>query len=225
MNMNRLVLFVGIVGREEGERCVSILSAQGAGIVLISAGHGTASNDMLSILGLDQSEKDVIFAVLRPRMTQIIMQKLIYRMNIVAFTVPVASVVSALTFKEYFSDNHPEQSEGDVVVNTQYSAIVVILNRGYLDPVMEVARKAGATGGTLIHAKGASTRAKEKFFGVSFAEEKEMIFIVADNLSRAAIMKAIVNEAGIQTKAKAMVFALPVHEIAGFTGLSSDDMD
>lgn len=63
--------------------------------------------------------------------------------------------------------------------DTLHELIVVILNQGYVDLVMDAARDAGAYGGTVIHAKGTGMEQAEKFMGVSLAAEKEMIFIVA----------------------------------------------
>ena len=42
---------------------------------------------------------------------------------------------------------------------------------------MEAARGAGATGGTTIHAKGTGMELAKKFFGVSIASERELVFI------------------------------------------------
>ena len=60
-----------------------------------------------------------------------------------------------------------------------HELIVVITNQGYTDQVMDAARAAGATGGTAVHAKGTGTELAKRFFGVSIASERELIFILA----------------------------------------------
>ena len=60
-----------------------------------------------------------------------------------------------------------------------HELIVVILNEGYADLVMDAARAAGAGGGTVLHAKGTGSKRGEKFFGVSLADEKDMVYIIA----------------------------------------------
>ena len=82
--------------------------------------------------------------------------------------------------------------------------------------VMDAARSAGAGGGTTVRARGTGAKAAEKFFGISLAEEKEMVFIVSDVNKKKDIMRAIMQDAGINTKAHALVFSLPVSETAGF---------
>ena len=80
---------------------------------------------------------------------------------------------------------------------------------------MDAAREAGAGGGTTIRAKGTSAGA-QKFFGLSLADEKEMLLIVANTEKKKDIMKAIMQKAGVDSKAHALVFSLPVTESAGF---------
>lgn len=99
--------------------------------------------------------------------------------------------------------------------DTVYELIIAIANQGYIELVMDAARGAGAYGGTVIHAKGTGMEQAEKFMGVSLAAEKEMIFIVAKKEQKNLIMKAVMEQAGLTTKAKAVVFSLPVTDTAG----------
>ena len=81
--------------------------------------------------------------------------------------------------------------------------------------IMDAARKANAAGGTVIHAKGTGMEKAETFLGVSLAQEKEMLFLVAKKEDKNPIMRAIMDEAGLNSKAKSIVFSLPVTETAG----------
>ena len=80
---------------------------------------------------------------------------------------------------------------------------------------MNVAKDAGAGGGTVIHARGTGLEASEKFFGATIGAEKEMIFIVAEKEGKQAIMKAIMENAGSSTPAGAVLFSLPVIDVIG----------
>ena len=99
--------------------------------------------------------------------------------------------------------------------NTEYELLVVISNYGYNNLVMEAAREAGAGGGTVVHARGTGRERAEKFLGVTLAEEKEMTFIVTRTEKKNEIMKAIMEKAGMDSKAKSILFSLPVTETAG----------
>ena len=91
----------------------------------------------------------------------------------------------------------------------------MISNYGYNNLVMEAARGAGAGGGTVVHARGTGMEKAEKFLGVTLAEEKEMTFIVARAEKKNEIMQAIMEKAGMDSKAKSILFSLPVTETAG----------
>lgn len=96
--------------------------------------------------------------------------------------------------------------------------IVTIADKGNTERVMEAARSAGATGGTSVRSKGTGASIA-KFFGIAISEEKEMIYIVAKRDMRDGIMRAIMEKAGKNTDAHAVVFSLPVDSVCGIGGL------
>jgi len=134
----------------------------------------------------------------------------------VLMTVPVNSIGGS-TAKEYLL--HEQEGETAMEREIAHDLIVVIANQGSTDLVMDAAREAGATGGTVIHAKGTGTDLVRKFFGVSIASEQEMVFILARSEAKKPIMKAIMAKAGIQSAAQSLVFSLPVGDIAGLREL------
>ena len=97
----------------------------------------------------------------------------------------------------------------------EHELIIVIMNEGYSDTVMDAARAAGAGGGTVLHAKGTGSSRGEQFFGVRLADEKDIVYIIAYKDEKAAIMKAISEQAGPATKAGAICFSLPISAVAG----------
>ena len=99
--------------------------------------------------------------------------------------------------------------------NTDFSLLIAVSNQGYAEVVMDAAKKAGASGGTIIHAQGTGKKDAEKFLGISLASEKDMLFIVTPTTRKNAIMEAIMKGAGLETPAKAIVFSLPVTTVAG----------
>lgn len=93
--------------------------------------------------------------------------------------------------------------------------IVAIVERGYADDVMKAARSAGARGGTILHARGAGDEARDRFYGVTIQSEKEMVLLVVEKVHKAAIMKAICAQAGLNQEARGLVFSLPVEDAVG----------
>ena len=133
--------------------------------------------------------------------------------NGVTLGVPIKSVGGAKTLA--FLSNG-QNAKGAPTLNYDYELILVIANQGATDQVMDAARSAGARGGTVVHGLGTGSKNAEKFYKVSIASEKEVILIVSAAEQKAAIMKAIIEKAGPDTKAGAITFSLPVSDIAGF---------
>ena len=100
-------------------------------------------------------------------------------------------------------------------IKTDYELIFVVANEGYSDMIMDAARGAGAGGGTVIKAKGTGAEYTEKFFGFSIASEKEIHLLFTPAQGRNAIMKAIMEQAGLESKAQSIVFSLPVSHALG----------
>ena len=108
-----------------------------------------------------------------------------------------------------------QKEEESTLKDTVHELIIVIANQGNIELVMDAARGAGAYGGTVIHARGTGMEKAEQFLGFSLASEKEMIFIVAQKEQKNNIMKAIMENAGSDSRAKSIVFSLPVTDTAG----------
>ena len=109
--------------------------------------------------------------------------------------------------------------------DTDYELLVAIANQGDIDTVMDAARSAKAGGGTVIHAKGTGMELAKKYLGVSLVEEKEVILIVTKSREKNQIMKAIMEQAGLDSKERTIVFSLPVTSVAGIRMLEEDIQD
>lgn len=97
----------------------------------------------------------------------------------------------------------------------KHEVIVVIVNEGHSDKVMDAARDAGARGGTICHARGSGTKEMEKRYGIVITPQKEMLYILVNENIRDKVMSAINAAAGLDTKGQGIVFSLPVENISG----------
>ena len=95
--------------------------------------------------------------------------------------------------------------------------IVVIVNGGFADLVMEAAKRKGARGGTILHARGTGTKEMEKFFGVIISPEKEIVLILVNKELRDDILKEVYKDAGLDTNGQGIAFSLPVSDVIGAT--------
>ena len=219
--MSKLNLMTTIVDRNQVRKYLHLYEEEGLQIMLVTLGDGTASGDVLDYLGLEATEKAVIFSVLTDENFYKTKKSLQKKLQIdapgggIAFIVPFGSIGGKKALQFFTVGQDFQNEEESALKDTTYELVIVIANQGYIEMVMDAARGAGAYGGTVIHAKGTGMEQAEKFMGVSLAAEKEMIFIVAKKEQKNDIMKAVMEQAGLDTKAKSIVFSLPVTDTAG----------
>lgn len=97
----------------------------------------------------------------------------------------------------------------------KFEVIIVLVNSGFSDIVMDAARKEGARGGTIVHARGTGTSDIEKKYNIIITPDKEMIMILVNKEIRENVMTAINKEAGLGTRGQGIAFSLPVESVAG----------
>jgi len=82
---------------------------------------------------------------------------------------------------------------------------------------MNTAREAGASGGTVLNARGQAHDGTVKFLGISVQEEKEIILILATREKKVAIMRAVSEAHGLNSKAQGIIYSLPVDNVLGLS--------
>ena len=80
-----------------------------------------------------------------------------------------------------------------------YELIFCIVNTGFSGTVMDAARSAGATGGTLLRARGSAGKEAEEFFHIQIEPEKEIVMILAPADIKDDIMSSIYKQAGLSS--------------------------
>ena len=182
--------------------------------------HGTAQNKTLDLLGIEQTEKIMLTAVIGKQQTKDVLATLPDQMEIdipgrgIGLIIPLNSMGGAHSMKVLTGSTEAEERE---VIKMEFNThlIVAVLNKGCSDIAMEAARAAGAGGGTVIRAKGTYGKGDEHFFGVTLAEEKDTVLIVATEAQRRPIMQALVNQAHEHPELGTVTFSIPVSDTMG----------
>lgn len=224
-----LNLVISIVDRDKRLLLEKISEDLKIPLSFICLGRGTATATHLSLYGLAATEKAVMYAVADHEKTARLMRASKVRLfvdipgNGIMLSIPIKSVGGGRTMA-YLTENSTP-SGGNPKMPYEYELIYVILNEGHSDVVMNAARGAGATGGTVLTAKGTGIKEGEKFMGITLVSERDVVMIVAKSDVKAAIMKAIIDKAGLGTPAGAVCFSLPVSDIRGLPNKNEDTED
>ncbi len=226
--MQKMYFFITIANRADDKEFLEFFEKENVKSIYSTPARGTASSAVLDLLGLAESEKTIYISLLLHDKMKSIIKKLTSEMWIdlpgrgIALAVPLASIGGRDALAHFSggedTESTKESEEKAVEARTQdrkNELIVVICEKGHTDLVMDAARAAGARGGTVTRAKGTGAQYTDKFFGLSIAEEKEIIYIVSSSEHKGEIMTQIMTQAGSHTPAHAVVFSLPVTDTAG----------
>ena len=227
--MSEVFMMVTITYRKRAPEFLEFYKENKAEVSIVTLGKGTANDEVLDYLGLEVAEKTVILSIVTDSVWKMLKRGLQRELQIdvpgvgIAFIVPVSSIGGKRELMFLTENQDFEKGEETILKETTHELLVVIANQGYNEMVMDAARKAGAAGGTVLHAKGVGMKRAEKFLGVSLVSEKELVLIVTKTEQKNEIMRAIMKEAGMETKAKSLVFSLPVTSTAGLRLIEEEE--
>jgi hypothetical protein len=215
-----LSLLIAVCERKNGKEVAKLFKDRGAAFNLMTMGKGTANSKILNYLGLGQSEKTTFLSVMPLAEAQDLLSCMDMTLDLkkpghgIAFTLPLDGAC-ARHFTEVIPGPIEVRKEEKMENKPDDELIITVVNRGYNQEVMDAARMAKATGGTILNARGFSLSSVEKFFGVTLQSEKEVILILAQSDRKCDIMTAITEKAGPDTQPGAVSFSIPVSDVKG----------
>lgn len=101
--------------------------------------------------------------------------------------------------------------------------VICVVNAGFVDLVMDAARDAGATGGTVIHGRGTGNKKIAQTFGISISPNKEIVLIVIPEKIHDQVVNAVYKNAGLDTPSQGIIFTLPLERVAGLNHLFDEE--
>lgn len=105
-----------------------------------------------------------------------------------------------------------------------HEVIFAIVNSGYAEDVMDIAREQGVRGGTILNARGVVKEEAAAFFGITLHQEKEILMMVVEKSIRDNVLNAIYKQMGMAKKAKGIAFSLPVSDVAGLAPAQAQEV-
>ena len=110
------------------------------------------------------------------------------------------------------------------MVNSDIKALYIVVNAGFAEQVVELVRSKGASGATIINARGISSLHKE-IMGISFDREKEVILTLTESETADKIMEAIKQDSDFTSDTHAICFTLPVSKTVGLSQNIANTLD
>lgn len=105
----------------------------------------------------------------------------------------------------------------------EHELIICIVNEGFSETVMESAREVGASGGTIIHARGTANKEAETFFKITIQPEKEMVMILVPVKIKDDVLHALYKAVGLKTPGQGIAFSVPVDNVIGLSEVKPNE--
>ena len=160
-------LLVTIMDRGKGERVVDFYRSRGLPYHFITLGFGTANSQILDYFGLNETEKDIVLTLVQGDHSRRLLEDTTndFRMTGpgrgILFTLPLSGVSGRVPqilehIKEKEAAGMEEKREPTMEEEGKkvpFDLVLTVVERGNVDAVMQAASKAGARGGTVLHAR------------------------------------------------------------------------
>ncbi len=210
-----LVLFCSILEFGKGSKILKLakeLEAVGGIVVL---GKGTIKNEILKLLGMLESKKEIFFTIIDKEQADTFFERMIKDFGMEK---PQHGISFSLPLKYYLPTPASE-----AIVNTEkrgeeimgYESIFVIANKDSLDDILEAAEAGGSTGGTIIHGRGSGTQEKALLFNIEIEPEKVIVFILSKADKTEAIVNSIRERLNINEPNAGIIFVMDVKRTLG----------
>ncbi|MBQ7820964.1 MAG: hypothetical protein IJ391_01595 [Clostridia bacterium] len=209
------------------ERATEIFGEVAIPIQYRMSAEGTASSEIMDMLGLGSIDKTVLTGIIPKSLSESMLDKLYSELRMdtansgIAFTITLTGANNLILrmVEQKIEENTPQgdRKEENTVTEAKYVLIAAVVNRGFSSDVMDAARAVGAGGGTIIHSHRIGNEEVAGFWGLSHQEEKETVLIIASLENKVNIMKEISEKCGMHSNAKGVVLSLPIDSVIGFS--------
>lgn len=97
----------------------------------------------------------------------------------------------------------------------RFKVILAPVKTSYTDKVVDAAKAAGATGATIIPAKGTGIREARTFFGLTLEAQTDIILFLLEEHIVQSVLDAIADAGDFRKPGTGIAFVLPVEQVIG----------
>jgi len=184
------------------------------GIVVL--GKGTVKSATLNLLGIKSQKKEVVNILLEKEKANEVLDFFTKELQLhepghgIAYTTPVIIAGQIINNKQG-TWNTMQSMEGE----SMFKKLTVVVNRGMAEDVMDIARKSGIKGGTIMHGRGTGSEFTAKLFGMEIEPEKELVMILMPSDLIDKVVNDLFRELQLDIPGNGILFVEPIVEVRG----------
>lgn len=214
----KTLCLLSVVQQGKGKKLIKELQDLKVRINFQTVGLGTAPTEMMDIFGLGSHDKDILISLgaesdIRD-MIESFDENFQSHSKYGGLMIVLDVTASSRLLNEILNfGNQSTKKEFAPMKNEHHNNLIVIsVNEGYSEDVMQTARKAGATGGTVIKGRLADMEQFAEFVKTEVDGEREILLILAPEKVGGQIMEDVNREFGLTSTANGIIFALPTEK-------------
>jgi len=208
-----------ILGENQSHKCNRLIREKGLCFGMILLGRGTVGNAVLNIFGIKSQRRDIFHFLLKSENAREILDCIDKELHLskpghgIAYTSHILKAVGFPVQKA--KDGQGADSAQYLEGQSMFKKLTVIVDRGVSGEVMDIARKAGARGGTILHGRGAGAEIGTKLFGIEIDPEKELVIILLPDALVDRVVDALTEQLKLNESGRGILFVEPVIETRG----------
>ena len=176
--MNSLYWLVTITDRRSTDAFLALYAEFGVTVSLRTVGSGTAVQETLSTLGLERTEKAVLFSMITADTWPKLQKELRHRLRIdvpgtgIAFIIPLSSIGGKRALQFLTEHQTFTLEEESTLKDTRYELLLVIANQGHTGSIMDAARAEGPAAAPSSTPRAPAWRARRTSWGWSLPTKR-----------------------------------------------------
>ena len=208
----RWVLLTVIVERGQGSKLLATARSHGISGGTIVLGQGTIGTRQTGHIGFSADGKDVVLLIANALAADQAIERFSQARHLSHPRRGIAMVVevSQMLGSAYCRMEPGQTTQGGL--NRMKQAIVVIVDRGQAETVVEAAERAGALGATIVNGRGAGVHETSKLFAMAIEPEKEIVLLVVDQPMADRVLSAVRKDCELDEPGRGFAFAVDIQK-------------
>ena len=97
----------------------------------------------------------------------------------------------------------------------RFKVIIAMVEDSHQEMVINAAKEAGATGVTILNARGEGIHEQKSFFGLHMEQQRDVLLFIVEDFHANPIMDAIYKAGEFQKKGRGMAFSWTIDRAVG----------
>jgi nitrogen regulatory protein PII len=204
-----------ILNEQQCHRFDRLAKAQGVYGGIVVFGRGTVKSATLNLLGIKSQKKEIVHFLIEEERAKETLDLIARELRLVEAGHGIAFATRVIGAGRILGSEGKWNAVQDMEGESMYKKLTVVVNRGMAEAVMDIARKSGVKGGTVIHGRGTGSEATAKLFGIEIQPEKELVIILMPGDLVEKVVSDLYHELQMDVPGNGILFVEPIVAVRG----------